>query len=72
MGSHGMFVCCVKTVQINKFFICTLRDGNSPIHEQLYVFTAAIVYILFNLLLCIAVNTIIIEYNINATCFDLQ
>jgi len=26
-----LFVCCVKTVQFNKFVTCTQRDGNNQI-----------------------------------------
>jgi len=48
-----------------KFYatFCCLNDLNEVIPLCIYIFT---------LLLYIAVNTTIIEYNINATCFDLQ
>jgi len=30
-----LHVCCVKTVQFNKFVTRTQRDGNSPITDQI-------------------------------------
>ena len=32
-----LLVCCVKTVQFNKFVTCTQRDGNNQIHVQMYL-----------------------------------
>jgi len=34
---HLLFVCCVKTVQFNKFVTCTQWDGNNQIQGMIFV-----------------------------------
>jgi len=43
------FVCCVKSVQFNKFVTCTQRDGNNPIQVYDFRFFAFFYYVLRSL-----------------------
>jgi len=67
MIMHG--VKNIKLIDFYKFYCLGDELNNNLIHLNEVILLC--IYI-FTLLLYIAVNTTIIEYNTNATCFDLQ